>query len=251
MSSCIVRTRISDCWYSFILLFFDVSGTQNRLGQWVAVLCTPEYQTADIHLSFYSFDVSGTWYTLGQWVAVLCTSEYQTADIHLSFYSFDVSGTWNTLGQWVAVLCTPEYQTADIHLSFYSFDVSGTQNTLGQWVAELCSPEYQTADIHLSFYSLMFLSPISKRFFLSMSILTWRQMLRYNAKNNRHSFCRPETLIFTITNRNMLYIILLCTKFWTCVYKIRQYWANYRLRFVARNLRANVKMSCPLLRKTP
>ena len=66
-----------------------------------------------------------------------------------------------------------------------------------------------------------------------------------------HSFGRPEKLIFIITNLNILYIILLSPKFWTSIYKIRQYWATYRLRFVARNLRANVKMSCPLLCKTP
>ena len=77
------------------------------------------------------------------------------------------------------------------------------------------------------------------------------QMLRYNAKNYRHSFCRAEKWIFIITNLYILYIILLSTQFWTCVYKIRQYWANYTLRCVARNVRANVKMSCPLLRKTP
>ena len=43
----------------------------------------------------------------------------------------------------------------------------------------------------------------------------------------RHSFYRPERLIVIITNLNILYIILLSTKFWTCVYKIRQYRANY------------------------
>ena len=62
---------------------------------------------------------------------------------------------------------------------------------------------------------------------------------------------QKKKMIFIITNLNILYIILLGTKFWTCVYKIRQYWANYMLRFVARNLRDNVKISCPLLRKTP
>ena len=63
--------------------------------------------------------------------------------------------------------------------------------------------------------------------------LTWRQMLRYNAKQYRHSFCIPEKMIFIITNLNTLYIILVSPEFWTCVYKIRQYLANYRLRFVA------------------
>ena len=158
MSSCIVHTRISDCWYSFILLFFDVSGTWYTLGQCVAVLCTPELlvnQTADIHLSFYSFDVSGTQNTLGQCVAVLCTPESDCWYWFLLLF-FDVSGTLNTLGQWVAVLCTPE---SDCWYSFILlfFDVSGTWYTLGQWLALLCTPEYQTADIHLSFYSLMFL----------------------------------------------------------------------------------------------
>ena len=70
-------------------------------------------------------------------------------------------------------------------------------------------------------------------------------------KKYRHSFCRPEKMIFVITNLNILYIILLSPKFWTCVCKIRQFWADYRLRFVAQNLRANVKMACSLLRKTP
>ena len=120
MSSCIVRTRISDCWYSFILLFFWCFW--NLVHTWTVSSCIVHTRISDCWYSFILlfFDVSGTWYTLGQWVAVLCTPEYQTADIHLSFYSFDVPGTWNTLGQWVAVLCAPEYQTADIRLSFYS-----------------------------------------------------------------------------------------------------------------------------------
>ena len=83
--------------------------------------------------------------------------------------------------------------------------------------------------------------------------ITWRQILRYKKKKKkkyRRSFCRPEKLVFIIKNLNILYIMLLSTKFWTRVYKIRQYWANYRLRFVAQNLRANVKMPCPLLHKT-
>ena len=70
-------------------------------------------------------------------------------------------------------------------------------------------------------------------------------------KKYRHSFCRPENLIFIITNLNILYIILLSTQFWTYVYKIRQFWANYRLRFIDQNPRTNVKMACPLLRKAP
>ena len=76
-------------------------------------------------------------------------------------------------------------------------------------------------------------------------------MLRYNTKNTGIHFVGQKKMVFVITNLNILYIILLSTKFMTCVYKIRQYWADYVLRFVARNLRANVKMSCPLLRKKP
>ena len=156
MSSCIVHTRISDCWYSFILLFFDVSGTWYTLGQCVAVLCTPEYQTADIHLSFNSFDVSGTQNTLGQCVAVLCTPE---SDCWYSLILLFFWCSWNLEHTWTMSSCIVHTRISDCWYSLILLflDVSGTQNTLGQWVAVLCTPEYQTADIHLSFYSLMFL----------------------------------------------------------------------------------------------
>ena len=155
MSSCIVHTRISDCWYSFILLFFDVSGTWYTLGQCVAVLCTPE---SDCWYSFILLFFWCSWNLEHTWTMSRCIVHTRISDCWYSFILLflDVSGTQNTLGQWVAVLCTPE---SDFWYSFILlfFDVSGTWYTLGQWLALLCTLEYQTADIHLSFYSLMFL----------------------------------------------------------------------------------------------
>ena len=72
---------------------------------------------------------------------------------------------------------------------------------------------------------------------------------RYNEKKYRHSFCRSEKFIFIITNLNILYIILSRTKFWTCVYKIRQYWANYRLRCVAETYALTSKCHVPCYAK--
>ena len=70
-------------------------------------------------------------------------------------------------------------------------------------------------------------------------------------KNTGIPFVDQKKRIFIITNLNILYIILLSTIFWTWVYNICHYRANYKLRFVAQNQRANVKnVMSPVMQNT-
>ena len=174
-------------------------------------------------------------------------------------------GPWEVFALWVNLFGVSK---AFLLINIVSQERSSTAHLrISEWIKYILALTYYGINWHIVtciiVYIIMFSPTWQINVFAWILILiiciccsavvhvTWCQMLRYNAKYYRHSFCRPEKWIFIITNLNILYIILFSTKFWTCVYKIRQYWANYRLRCVARNARANVKMSCPLLRKTP